>query len=114
MSILDKLILKLYLWRFPEKPLEQSPEKPVIVDFEQPVIRTVRGACYVAKRPYENGWITKDDIASKVIAAMKPDLSRCLKFMIAEDGTYYNGENMIMIKGAIDVVISGNDFKFGD
>ena len=106
--------MKLYLKRFPEKPLEQKPDKPVIVDFEKPVIRTVHGACYVFQRSYKHGWITKNDIADKIIEAMKPELRECLQIMIADKGTYRNEEDMMMIKGAIDVVISGNDFKFGD
>ena len=50
MNILDKIILKLYLWRFPEKPFEQKPTEPIPnMITTKHEIRTINGVFFVPK-----------------------------------------------------------------
>lgn len=112
MNIIDKIILKLYLWRFPEKPFEQKPTEPIPnVQSSRVEIRTINGVCWVPERPFLHKWITEDDVARKIVAAMTPDLAKCINVITTEKQDDYN---MLHVQGSIDVVISGNDIKFGD
>lgn len=112
MNILDKIILKLYLWRFPEKPFEQKPTEPIpnMITTKHEV-RTINGVCWLPKRAVLNKWIIDEEVACKLIDSMKPELARCLGVITTEEKDDYGG--VLRVQGSIDVVISGNDIQFG-
>lgn len=112
MNILDKIILKLYLWRFPEKPFEQKPTEPIpnVVATKREV-RTINGVCFVPERSFLNKWITEEEVACRLIDSMKPELARCLGVITAEEKFEYG--DVLRVQGSIDVVLSGNDIQFG-
>ena len=111
MNLLDKIILKLYLKRFPEKPLEQKPE----IMFPEPQtipIKTVHGVCWYTERSVINGFINKDHINRSLVQSMIPELAKCLgPAVVMEKQDEYG---TLRIEGRLDVVINNNDFKFGD
>lgn len=111
MNILDKIILKLYLWRFPEKPFEQKPTEPIPnMITTKHEIRTINGVFFVPERPFLNKWITNEDVACGLIDSMKPELARCLSVITTEEKAEYG---LLRVQGSIDVVISGKDIRFG-
>lgn len=112
MNILDKIIFKLYLWRFPEKPFEQKPTEPIPnVNTTKHEIRTITGVCFVPERPFKNKWITEEEVACRLIDSMRPELARCLGMITTEKEDDFNG--VFRVRGSIDVIISGNDIQFG-
>ena len=112
MNILDKIIFKLYLWRFPEKPFEQNPTEPMPNVTEHKFeIRTINGVCWVPERAFLNKWITNNEVAIKLVSAMVPDLAKCISVITTEK---QDDLGLLRVKGSIDVVISGNNIKFGD
>ena len=112
MNILDKIILKLYLWRFPEKPFELKPIEPIpIAVTTKHEVRTINGVCFVPERPFKNKWITDEEVACRLIDSMKPELARCLGVITTEQNYEYGG--VLRVQGSIDVVLSGNDIHFG-
>ena len=111
MNIIDRIILKLYLWRFPEKPLEQKPE---IIFPESQIIptKTVHGVYWCPERIVVQRIIDRNYICTKLVESMVPELAECLGSTITmekqdEFGTF-------RIQGTLDVVINNNNFKFGD
>lgn len=111
MNIIDRIILKLYLWRFPEKPLEQKPET-IFPEPQTIPITTIYGCCYVSDRLLKGGFISKDVISERIISSMKKDLFQYLVFGTADD--IPDAMGLVRIKASLDVVINNNNFKFGD
>lgn len=111
MNIFDKIILKLYLWRFPEKPLEQKPET-VFPEPQTIPIKTIHGICWYPERSIVNGFINTEQVRSKLVESMIPELAQCLGPEITMETQDEFGT--LRIQGTLDVVINNNNFKFGD
>ena len=108
MNIIDRIILKLYLWRFPEKPLEQTiiPEPKTIPT------KTVHGVYWCPKRAVVQGIIDRNYICTKLVESMVPELAKCLDSTITMEKQDEFGT--LRIEGTLDVVINNNNIKFGD
>ncbi len=111
MNLIDKIILKLYLWRFPQKPLEQKP-KVIFPEPQTIPITTIYGCCYVSDRLLKSGFISKDVISKRIISSMEKDLSQYLVFGTADDIPDEMG--LVRVKASIDVISNNSNFKFGD
>ena len=109
MNLLDKIILKLYLKRFPEKPLEQ---KPIFPEPQKVAIRTIHGVCWYPERAVVHGIAARKRICTSIVESMVPELSECLGSTITMEKQDEFGT--LRIQGTLDVVINNNDFKFGD
>lgn len=111
MNLLDKIILKLYLWKFPQKPLEQKPEtifpEPQIIP-----IKTIHGVCWYPERAVVNGIANKERICRSLVESMIQELAECLGSTITMENQDEFGT--LRIQGTLDVVIDNNNFKFGD
>lgn len=111
MNIIDRIILKLYLWRFPEKPLEQKSEM-IFPEPQQIPIRTVHGVCWYPERIVVQRIIDRNYICTKLVESMVPELAECLDSTITMEKQDEFGT--LRIQGTLDVVINNNNFKFGD
>jgi len=111
MNIFDKIILKLYLWRFPEKPLEQKPET-IFPEPQTIPIKTINGVCWYPERSVVNGIVNKELIRRRIVESMIPELAECLNPAITMEHQDVFGT--LRIQGTLDVVINNNNFKFGD
>lgn len=111
MNIIDRIVMNLYLWRFPQKPLEQKKEikafKPQVLP-----VRTVHGVCWCPERSLVNGIADKETIKRKIVESMVPELSGCLGNTITT--SYQDEFGTLRIEGSLDVVIRNNELKFGD
>ena len=111
MNLLDKIILKLYLWRFPQKPLEQKPET-IFPEPQTIPIKTIHGVCWYPERAVVNGIADRKRICPSIVESMVPELAECLGSTITMENQDEFGT--LRIQGTLDVVINNNNFKFGD
>lgn len=111
MNIIDKIILKLYLWRFPEKPLEQKPET-IFPEPQTIPIKTIHGVCWYPERAVVQGIDIRKRICTSIVESMVPELAECLGSTITME--HQDEFGTLRIQGTLDVVINNNNFKFGD
>ena len=111
MNIIDRIILKLYLWRFREKSLEQKPET-VFSEPQTIPIRTIHGVCWYPERAVIQGIDVRKRICTSIVESMVPELAECLGSTITMEKQDEFGT--LRIQGTLDVVINNNNFKFGD
>lgn len=110
MNIFDKIIMNLYLKRFPEKPFEQKPK----IEFpeHQPLtVRTVHGVCFYPERSIVNGFVDNEKVCRSIVESMVPELAKCLGKEITMESQDQFGT--LRIQGTLDVVLDSN-IKFGD
>ena len=111
MNIIDKIILKLYLKRFPQKPFEQKHE--IVIHEPQTIpTRTVYGVCWYPERSVVNGIADRKSICTSLVESMVPELAECLGSTITMEKQDEFGT--LRIQGTLDVVINNSNFKFGD